>query len=336
MPSFHFRTENPGITIRTLPANIGLEDQDLFLPVSRYKRKGLSVEYLGQVRISPDSVIYKYGRVLPESVIDPALVGYYRWRHLVKGLVRFKQVSLPKGRDYVLVTDGNSSGHFHWFMEVLPKICVIEQNAHRLTLLLPDTPYVRTIGLESLKLLGIEFADIVWLRSDKFYKVPSMYYVPRMTSHEQINDDRLRDLRSRLRSDRPAGNRRLYVSRSDARRRKVLNESELEPVLHEFGFEIARPDNLSLAEQIDLFSGCSVLMGIHGAGLTNCLFMPGGGDVVEFQKREPNFGYWHLSDALGHRFHCLFGEPDSELSLIGSGCNLTVAVEDLRRVLKVL
>jgi capsular polysaccharide biosynthesis protein len=69
-------------------------------------------------------------------------------------------------------------------------------------------------------------------------------------------------------------------------------------------------------------------MGIHGAGLTNCMLMKPGGKVIELRKREKNYGYWHLADSLGHKYYYYHGVPDSEQSLIGSGCNLTVPVDE--------
>jgi hypothetical protein len=60
-----------------------------------------------------------------------------------------------------------------------------------------------------------------------------------------------------------------------------------------------------------------------------------GGMVMELRKRERNFGYWHLADALDHSFYYFHGKPDSEKSLIGDGCNLTIELEEFEAELTV-
>jgi capsular polysaccharide biosynthesis protein len=283
---------------------------------------------LGAVRVSSDSVVYNGGRLIAETVVATDQVPYYRIRHLAKKLLTAKGVALEKNRKYLLVTDAWSAGHFHWFMEVLPKLVLIEARASEFILLLPDTPYVRTVGVESLELLGMKFSDVVWLREDQFFKVPDLYYITRIAGPGRVNDDLMKDLNRRFRGNRgPAGNR-FYISRSKANIRKVLNEPELEFALRSYGFDTVRPEGLSLREQIELFAECGTILSIHGAGLTNCLFMPPGGNVVELRKSEPNYGYWHLADSVGHEYYYYHGIPDSALSLIGKGCNLTIDVAD--------
>jgi len=52
------------------------------------------------------------------------------------------------------------------------------------------------------------------------------------------------------------------------------------------------------------------------------------GNVVELRKREKNYGYWHLADSLDHKYYYYHGIADSDASLIGSGSNLTIPVDD--------
>jgi capsular polysaccharide biosynthesis protein len=144
-----------------------------------------------------------------------------------------------------------------------------------------------------------------------------------------MDDAIMKDLNRAFIGERPPGTKKFYVSRERARFRKVLNEKELESRLRHYGFEIIQPDDWTLSEQISAFSECSTLIGIHGAGLTNCLFMPPGGKVIELKKREPNYGYWHLAESVGHQYFYFHGVPDSDLSLIGRGCNLTIPVDEI-------
>jgi hypothetical protein len=194
--------------------------------------------------------------------------------------------------------------------------------------MLPDTAYMRSIAAESLGLAGLRFKGIFWMASGEFYKVPRLHHVSKVSRTGQMDDAIMKELNRAFIDGKGQGTRKFYVSRSKARFRKVLNEDKLEARLMAHGFEVIQPDDWSLAEQIAAFSECNTLVGIHGAGLTNCLFMPRGGTVVELVKREPNHGYWNLAESIGHTYFYYYGVPDSELSLIGRGCNLEIPVGD--------
>ena len=75
--------------------------------------------------------------------------------------------------------------------------------------------------------------------------------------------------------------RRLFVSRGDARKRRLTNEDEILARLARFDFEVVTPGRLPLGDSIGLFSEAQVVAGPHGAGLTNLVFMPPGGSVIE-------------------------------------------------------
>lgn len=61
-------------------------------------------------------------------------------------------------------------------------------------------------------------------------------------------------------------------------------------------------DSLPIADAVMLFSRAKIIVGAHGAGLTNMLFSPTGTTVVEFADLEnPNICYWHLAEMLKNR-----------------------------------
>jgi capsular polysaccharide biosynthesis protein len=248
-----------------------------------------------------------------------------------------RKVRLDSAEDYLLATDQESINHFHWFTEALPRLWLVKDRAAGFVLMLADTPYMRSIAAESLRLAGLRFKEIFWMQSGEFYTVPRLHHISKISRTGQMNDAIMTELNRAFVSEKPPGDRKLYVSRAAAKFRKVLNEEELQERLKSFGFEIIQTEDLSLAEQIATFSECHTLVGIHGAGLTNCLFMRAGGIVVELRKREPNYGYWHLAESVGHEYLYYHGMPDSELSLIGRGCNLIIPVDDFEeKILKII
>ena len=92
-------------------------------------------------------------------------------------------------------------------------------------------------------------------------------------------------------NDRPSARsrgRRLYISRAGANKRKVVNEQELIEALAALGFESIEAESLRLADQARLFSEAELVVGAHGAGLTNILFAAPGTRVIEILSLEPN------------------------------------------------
>lgn len=75
----------------------------------------------------------------------------------------------------------------------------------------------------------------------------------------------------------------LYLSRRGNKRRAVKNEIELEQGLKKIGVEIILAETLTIEEQVRLFSSADALVGLHGAGLANMIWMPTKRKVVEIR-----------------------------------------------------
>ena len=77
--------------------------------------------------------------------------------------------------------------------------------------------------------------------------------------------------------------RPIYLSREDAKVRRMVNEAELAAALEEIGFQKVVATDLSFAEQVRTFANASALVSPHGSGLTNMLFLPEGAPVLELR-----------------------------------------------------
>ncbi|KAL4269869.1 hypothetical protein GQ457_HM000200 [Hibiscus cannabinus] len=74
----------------------------------------------------------------------------------------------------------------------------------------------------------------------------------------------------------------MLISRRNTRR--FLNEDELVEMMEGLGFDVTRvePERMSnLDEFAELVNSCSVMVGAHGAGLTNEIFLPNGALMVQ-------------------------------------------------------
>lgn len=309
------------------PANMDPSDETEFAGEREYHTLDSYLRPLGRCAVSSDSVVYRNGVLLPETVVSTAQVPYYRYRHAVKKYFFSKRVKLDQNTRYLLATDAWSTGHFHWICDVLPALWSIRDLAKDHCLLLPDQPYIRRIGPESLEMLGIRFRDIVWMSHDAFYKVPQLDRLSPVVPSGHMHPGLMQAIRDRFRTGSAAGTNRIYISRKKAMYRKVLNEPALEALLKEHGFEVMIGEDHSFADQARIFGSASVLAGIHGAGLANAVFMPAGAHLIELRRKEhgtTNVGFWHLADALDQSFLYFNGEPDSDQPLVGQGCNLSI------------
>ena len=77
------------------------------------------------------------------------------------------------------------------------------------------------------------------------------------------------------------GPRRIYVSRRGTRHRRLRNEAAVRELVAARGFAIVQPETMPVADQIRVFRGAEVVLGVHGSGLTNAVFMRPGGTLLE-------------------------------------------------------
>lgn len=75
--------------------------------------------------------------------------------------------------------------------------------------------------------------------------------------------------------------RRIYISRSDASGRNIVNNNDFLDLLKEYDVETVTLTNVPLSEQIKIFRNSNLAIGVHGAGLTNIVFMNEGSSVIE-------------------------------------------------------
>ncbi|XP_073126401.1 xylan glycosyltransferase MUCI21-like [Henckelia pumila] len=115
--------------------------------------------------------------------------------------------------------------------------------------------------------------------------------------------------------------RLLLLSRTNTRR--FLNEDEMILMMKELGFEVTVVKRSKLASNLNKFSqminSCNVLVGAHGAGLTNELFLPSGAVMVQVEllgtEWASNTYYGDTARAMGVHYLRYKIEPE-ESSLV--------------------
>jgi len=194
---------------------------------------------------------------------------------------------------------GGADNYYHWMIDFLPRLLHALSSPsmadRRLVVSAQRTPYEQeTIDLfaaPSDRLLEVPYPSVV-----RCADLVALTFGPRPTATTgtpamfrcAVPLPVLSALRSRLLSafriaprPNPAGGRRLFIVRRDARRSGLINEEDLAVMLAGFGFEAVALSGLSVAAQASLFAEAEIIIGAHGAGLTNALFAPSGAALVE-------------------------------------------------------
>jgi hypothetical protein len=121
------------------------------------------------------------------------------------------------------------------------------------------------------------------------------------------------ELRSKLGlQGRKRGKERIYITREKAVRRRIANEALLKLCLLNHGFRLIDPGALTFREQVALFADAEIIVGPHGAGLTNAAFMAPGGAVIELTHTGRVVWTFHeVACASGHAYACVVGDMTS-------------------------
>lgn len=220
--------------------------------------------------------------------------------------VKARKIQIVINDTYYCCVNEFSNSFYHWFTEVLPKMIYARKHCGAgTTFYIPFC--LSEYQLTSLSLCKLNFCTtknhVTLFRKlrvvENFYKHPGYYHVPLLEQAAGL-------LKGDSRTDTDK-KRKIYITRRNASRRKVLNENEILPVLGRYGFEILDFDNMEFKRQRDILVNTSILVSIHGAALTNMILMPRGSTIVEFlpKKVHNDKCYFILAGSLHHNYYYL-------------------------------
>jgi capsular polysaccharide biosynthesis protein len=197
----------------------------------------------------------------------------------------------------------------------LPKLEGVEHyermTGDDVTLILPPSPpkWMK----EFLNLVGYDPAECLewdgrWSRVDRLI-VPSLRRyrdIPYPSGVSSLRDRVLEHV-SLDAADEDYANH-IYVSRSDADRRQVMNEPEAIEMLRQYEFEPYVLTDFSVTEQIRIFSQADIIVGGHGSNLADIV---AGSDLTLLEICRENINsacYYSISTTLGFNYCSLPGK----------------------------
>ena len=93
---------------------------------------------------------------------------------------------------------------------------------------------------------------------------------------------------------------RIFISRKNSPSRHILNEDDIIDRLAIHGFKKYFLEEMSIAEQIELFYDADYVIGVHGAGLVNIIFSSQINVLEIFPTSYVIPHYFYLSKSLNH------------------------------------
>ena len=194
--------------------------------------------------------------------------------------------------------------YHHWMIQAVPAIdaSLRRANHRRITLVLP--PSMLPFQEETLRLLGYQDLPRLILNVTTHYRFASAEFSDFLCGHAPMMVSRAALATYRSLSQKapwlPGAAEEIYVARTDADTRTMENEAELIELLQRQGVRIIVPGTLSVSEQIAAFRAARLVIGPHGAGLSNLVFCRVGSFVYEMLPRHyPNVVFNRIAQAAG-------------------------------------
>ena len=205
------------------------------------------------------------------------------------------------------ITSTHSINYFHWMFECLPRLKLFGNVIDEIDYLV--VPYnLKRFHLETLNLLGFPENKLLRIKNGDHLLCKNLY-VPFLPSVSKWGCDFLRE--NFLPKDVAKPYRLIYISRSDALYRKIVNEKEVKNYLQDFGFEIIKMSELTFIEQVKICAEAKIVVGPHGAGLSNTVFCLNAKILEIFSPYYVNGLYWLISNQVGNEYYYLLGEDES-------------------------
>jgi capsular polysaccharide biosynthesis protein len=196
----------------------------------------------------------------------------------------FNRVVKIKGTVMHLGLNGLECNYGHWLVECLGRLYLLKKaNIFPDYFVVSDLPWQR----EWLSMLGIRTEQIITTRKRKFIQADNLLITTLINNWKEVfyRQDQAYPSFQKIwlpswigclyREHFPpneTSNRKIYITRSNFRRRKIINEIELWPILQRHGYNIIAPEKLEIRKQIEIFQSAKSICAVLGAASTNMLF----------------------------------------------------------------
>jgi hypothetical protein len=244
------------------------------------------------------------------------------------------KIRLPKPKYYpgaacVLGTLG-ADNYYHWMLDIMPRLSLIRQHEELQCIPLIVPKQLKKFQKETLQMAGFSSDRIIEF-DGSFCQVEKLYYLSSLGDTGNPSPYDVLSLRE-LFLDKPSCNQPpsseyIYITRRDAKYRRVLEEHKIIEYLQSTGFEVVCLSDLSFAEQIQKFNRAKIIIAPHGAALTNMVFAPENVQIIElFPENYINGCFWALANVCKYNYAFLIGSSE--------GADFRISLDKLKALLE--
>lgn len=206
-----------------------------------------------------------------------------------------------------------SFNYYHLTIELMTKFKYIDTSDEfvRYPLLVDkivaDIPQYKSL----IDILNTTNRKIIFLESGKKYEVKNLLFISDISwmpinvkgslglvdkdcrmSKECIKYLRDKVIESYKIESSPKTQKKIFLSRKSNFLQRLSNEVEIAEMFSRYGYKIVYPEELSLKEQVELFSQASIVVGTTGAALTNIIYCLPGTKFISIIPKEYNFNIY--------------------------------------------
>lgn len=234
-------------------------------------------------------------------VCNEAIYGIHGWKDPVWRRKKPSSVKHLSG-DYTSIVSQWNMGHnyYHWFMDGLTRLLHLNSFPENCRIIVPE--FMPEYARRSFELLGID--DRFEPATGHDLLIERYWFAGPTMLSGCPNPAGVAWLRSKLISSRERyPNKLIYVDRVAATR-NCINGDELRHFFYKKGWDVVDPGALTLDQQIEIFSSARVVIGVHGAAMTNILWAPKNSHVLELipsKRRNGCYAGIAMAAELNHK-----------------------------------
>lgn len=278
-----------------------------------------------------------------QSMSVPSYIPVDKTHDVFSTDIATKPAEYIDSRILVLATPFAQGNYYHWMMELIPRIEILQASNNALFDTI-DYFYINwsrtNYQKETLRALGIPSEKIIDEHRHPHVCARELVVISRTRNGMDcfFRPETLHFIRNLFKGNlHQVNTRRIYLNRRNVLYRKILNEDQLEALLCKYGFESVSLDSMSVSQQAELLSSCEMVVSPHGASLTNLVFCSEGAKVLElFQADNVHPMYWGMSNILNLDYHYLKSKSLKDTMKADALDNFSDIIFDLKDVEQML
>ena len=240
---------------------------------------------------------------------------------LSKGTPSF--IKKIKGKVFNLCQGASGNNYFHFIFDIIPKIYLLKSriNLNQIDYFYISDPKIwqikilKSLGISKNKLLNSKkfnhiFADEIYAVDHPWYTKGDIHNCVKEIPSWIITKNR----KIFLKNNKNILKKRIFLDRSKSSYNhcQIDNPNIVNKFIKKKKFKSYKPELLTFKNQINLFNNSSIIIGAHGASLTNIIFCRPGTKIIEIIPADhQNRKCERISKVLNLKYFRIKTKPDN-------------------------